>query len=475
MDQDDPILDGEERSKIIARCEDMFSSKRSVYFDVFEFENLIDFYVEENKLNKAMTLLDIALRQHPASHELEVKKAKLLMERNRVHEALPLVEKLIVVDENNPDLYLMKGACLADIGKTKEAILFFEVAVSHAVGADVEEVLYSSALAFIDNGLYREAVSFLKKAHLLNEANKHVLYDLAYSLDRILDYKESVKCYRKYLDLDPYSDNAWYNIGIVYNKLNEYSDAVDAFDYAIAINEEYSSAYFNKANTLANWEKYDLAISVYNEYLEIEEDNVIAMYYIGECYEKLNEFEMALDFYNKVLVVDRKYADAWFGIGIVKYYQDKLDDAKSYMERAIELDSENSEYWLSYGNVVRALGTMPKETIHAYKKATQINPYDPESWLYYADALRLYADVGLSIDVLKKAITYIEDDPEILFTLAAYYYDKNMLDVALKMYLRAVNVDAGSVSVFFSNCTLLEEDKEMFLELIKEKGHNYEF
>ncbi len=467
MDHDEPILEGEDRDKVIAKCEEMLVTSKSVYFDVFEFEGIIEYYIENNELGKAMSVIDIALAQHPNSSELEIKKAKLLMERNLSQEALVMINRLLITDKSNAELYILKGSCFADAGKLDEAKSLFATAVDLSIGNEVEETCYSCALAFIDNGLYQDAIPYLERAHSLNTTSTMVLYDLAYSYDRIMDFEKSIKYYKLYLDLDPYSDNAWYNLGIVYNKANEFAEAISAFDYAIAINDTYASAYFNKANTLANWEKYTEAIDIYKEYLNVEKNNPVAMYYIGECYEKLNDYTSALEHYNSVLAVDRQFADAWFGIGIVYYYQDKFEDAKQFMEKAIELDNENSEYWLSYGNVVRAMDTLPKETLNAYKRSTQVNPYDSEPWLYYADATKQYVDTDSAIAILKKAMGFIEEDAEILFTLAAYNYEMARLDIALKVYLQAAALDHEKAGIFFANCTPSPEDNEMFLHLTK--------
>lgn len=467
MDHDEPILEGEDRDKVIARCEEMLITSKSVYFDVFEFEGIIEYYIENNEMGKAMSVIDIALAQHPNSSDLEMKKAKLLLERNLTQEALVMINRLLSTDKSNSELYILRGSCMADSGKIDAANADFAIAVELSIGNEVEETYYTCALAFIDNGLYQDAIPYLEKSYNLNQDNTMVIYDLAYSYDRILNFERSVNFYKLYLDLDPYSDNAWYNLGIVHNKANEYSDAINAFDYAIAINETYASAYFNKANTLANWDKYAEAIAVYKEYLNLENENPVALYYIGECYEKLNEYDTAVAYYNDVLKIDRHFADAWFGIGIVNYYKDKYDDAKLFMEKAIELNNENSEYWLSYGNVVRAMDTMPKETINAYRQASQINPYDSEPWLYYADATKQYFDIESAIDILKKAMAFIDDDAEILFTLAAYNYDASRLDVALKIYLQAAAMDSEKAGTFYSSCEPTPDDKDMFLHLTK--------
>ena len=47
----DDIFHGEEESELISRYEEMLRNNTNYFFDVFEFENIIDYYIESIPIN----------------------------------------------------------------------------------------------------------------------------------------------------------------------------------------------------------------------------------------------------------------------------------------------------------------------------------------------------------------------------------------------------------------------------------------
>jgi len=54
----------------IDRFETMLRNNKPCYFDVHEFENLVDHYLENRKLAKANHASELAIEQHPSSISL---------------------------------------------------------------------------------------------------------------------------------------------------------------------------------------------------------------------------------------------------------------------------------------------------------------------------------------------------------------------------------------------------------------------
>jgi tetratricopeptide (TPR) repeat protein len=88
MGMNDFLLNENEYSEIIERCEKMLKNRKQYYFDVHEFENLIDHYIDSHNLQKADKVTNIARRQHPSCIEIEFRKAKLLIEQQKYKAAL---------------------------------------------------------------------------------------------------------------------------------------------------------------------------------------------------------------------------------------------------------------------------------------------------------------------------------------------------------------------------------------------------
>src|SRR5690606_37441374 len=93
----------------LGKCEHMLVHQTETFFDVFEFIELLDFYIEDGKFNKAFVLVNIALKQHPHTAELEFRKAKIHIERNDADSALSVLTHLYKIEPENPDVLFMMG------------------------------------------------------------------------------------------------------------------------------------------------------------------------------------------------------------------------------------------------------------------------------------------------------------------------------------------------------------------------------
>ncbi len=404
---------------LISRYESMISGMQKCYFDVDEFEEIIDHYLSAGRHNRAYIAVQNALRQHPSSISLQLKMAVILNEKSKPLESLNILRTLEKIEVNNPEIYFTKGIALNLAGREKEAIKQFNRAIMLTDDGKAE-LMYNIAMVFEQKNEYHTALDFMLRAYELEPANLSFIYDIAYCYERSGESDKSVEYYNKYLDIDPFSENVWYNLGVVYNRTEDYERAIEAYDYAIALDDEYSSAWFNKANTLANSGSYDAAIEVYKQLLFLEENNEQVVCYIGECYEKLEQWDRALEYYNRTIKLNPDYADAWLGMGMVMFSVGDYPQSLIHVKKALELHPENPEYWYATGNINVKLGLM-RDALKAYRKAVSIDPGDLESWVNLAETLQDMKDHEGAIRTLEAASDANPGMAYINYRLAGHY------------------------------------------------------
>lgn len=317
----------------VDRFETMIKNNKLCYFDVHEFENLVDHYLENHKLAKASKASDLAMQQHPSSISLQLKHAQVLIGRGEEIKALTILKKLKGIESTNKNIYILIGNIYNILKKPQNAKKQFDIALSLCYD-DKEDLLFRIAVSFEQLGLYELALPYFIEVHKLNNQDPEILFEIAYCYEKLQKDKESIEAYKAYLELDPFSDNAWYNLGILYNRNNQSLNSIEAYDFCIAINEKHSKAYFNKANALALCEKFEEAIKSYIEYLDFDDDHASTYSYIGECFEKLEEYDQAMIYYENAIKEDEKFADPWFGMGLILLYQDKIDECLIYLSEA---------------------------------------------------------------------------------------------------------------------------------------------
>ena len=146
-----------------------------------------------------------------------------LTEANRPYEAIPLFRKALIMEPENPLLWLNLGIAQQRTGSYNEAIESFQRAVV------IEDEL---ADAWLSMGLiYYETEQF----------------DLA------------EECYRSALarnDIDP---KIWNNLGVLYFTEGSFEEARDCFEEAVSLSPHYYDALYNLRDTCRELKDYRAA------------------------------------------------------------------------------------------------------------------------------------------------------------------------------------------------------------------------
>ena len=436
----------EEVKQAVQKFEKMKRNNENYFFDVIEFETIIDYYIESNNSSKAFEAATAATEQHPHSVSIQLRKARVLLDKGRAVEALRILKKLESIEPGNHELFIAKGTALGMLGDVQGAKKMFDYSLT-LDSEDIENILFAITSVLQNLNYYEHMIPYMLRLVAMEpEFNAH-LYDLAYGYEKIEDFENSIIYYLKYLEEEPFSDSAWYNLGIIYNKLELYEKAMEAYDFALAINYQNTFALFNKGNILSNLERYAEAIPVYHEYLENEPDSFEAMTYLAECYEKINEITMARKYYQEAIELAPEFADPWFGLGIIALNIGNTEDSLIYFRKAIRLDDENPEIWYLLGKAHYTKGEK-KAAMRCFREALKIDAYYDEVWI----------DLGKIIikdNLVIKALPYLEhaykvtgDVPGINFLLASFYLQTGSNEKAFRHLTLAVDMDNDNFSDF---------------------------
>ncbi len=424
--------ESKEFAGIVKRYKRMLSDEQMGFFDVSDFEHIVDHYIDKNQLTNALQACEIAISQHPNSLIVKIKKAQVLIGQLKTDKALHLLKMLAEIENTNPDLLLMLGNCYSLQGDEHKAYQCYRKAEKFAF-EDRDDLLYNIGAGYVQNTDYNKASYFLEKAYQENPKNESVLYDLAFCYDKLGEDDKSIRIYNEYLDLDPFAESAWYNLGIIYTRLEEYDKAIEAYDYALAIDENYASALFNKANTLSTIERYSEALIYYFDYLRFDKNSSDARVYIAECYFQLEEYTKSYQYYKQAIQLDSNNADGWYGAGVVLMVEENLSESLVFLKKAIKLDDSCADFWSAFGKVNAALDHY-EDALIALRKSVEIEDSNPDFWISLADFFYHYDQTDLAIQTLFQAENAVSENAQLLYKLSGYLAENSNLQLA-KTYL----------------------------------------
>lgn len=440
----------------LKRYQEMLFSRGHTYFDLHEYECIIDYYIEQINFKDALGAAKMAIKQHPYALSLKLKYIHLLIESGKPARALRVIKNMGNTGSSNYELFLAKGFALNLTGKHIEAKPEFTRALK-LCNENRDEVAYSIAQSFIQIGQHTQAINYLLLAFRLNEDNILVLYDLALNYEKIGNPEKGIVYYHKYLDLDPFAEHIWNNLGLLYQRVNELDKASRAYDMALAINSTYQPAYFNKARMLMQHNKVEKAIQVYSELLSFDSANVKALCELGNCYEITENEKEALKSYRQALKLTKDCSDAWYGLGRIYYRQRKLRLSISSLNHALDIQPCNSDYWFVLGEALSAARNT-NDAIFAFSRAANLNPLGLEAWMSCAQLLFRKKRFEEAIQLLNQIYQYNHDNSTVNYRLAAYYTYQGDIENAQKYFNKALSINS-------------QECKEMFRHFPKTKSY----
>lgn len=439
---------------LVNRYETGMRNNNNFFFDVSDFENIINYYLSLDNLNKALGAIKIASKQHPQSTSLKIKKAHLFVERGQPLRSIKILREIESLETGNPEFYMMKGTAYSLLGDISVALKNYNKAVDSDIDNE-EEILYGIALTLQNQNLYKESVNFIKRALNKNPENSRYIFLLGYTYEKTGNLEKSIKLFKNYLEENPFSESAWFNLGIKYYKINKLNEALEALDFVLAINEENFVALFHKANILSDKGDFEKALQVYLDYIETEPDAIEGFIGVAYCYEQLGVFSLARKYYRKAISEEPEFSESWYGLASVAYEEDKFEESIINLKKAVELEPENSEYHIFLAQIFDITGKVT-ESYDAYKTALDVDPGKVE---YFEEMVEML----LKKRLWKKAIREIDyhlnnnqfNDRKYCYMAVAKFGTGN--EISGLYYLeKALKLNPGIISTFY---TYYEEGK----------------
>lgn len=431
----------EERNifEVIARYQDMLQYNRSCFFDLYEFEDIIDHFIENEEYSDAQKAGTFALKQFPFSTSLKLRYARVLYEKNCISSAFKILKEVEGLESHNSELHLLKGHLLHKSGKQDEAVTEYDRAISLAY-ENRDDLIFSIARSFIDNCKEDLAIKYLLIAYETNRNNLLILYELALCYEHLGYHHKSIVFLHQFLEIDPFAENIWFAVGVAYAKLERFEKAFEAFDYALALNDQYISAYHSKAELFCHLGSYEEAVSVYKDLLLFDTENASIICLIGECYEKAGKADQALEHFRQAKRIDNRCSEAWYGMAVVYKNTGKLHHSLMNIRKSIKLDPENAFYWFFLGLVYSDMGSH-ENAMKAFSKTIEIDPSDYEAWLAYARIFYKENKITDAIEVLNRAYQYNHNVSTVNYQLAAYHTIARHYSVAAEYFKKGLSLN----------------------------------
>ena len=105
-------LGGEEVMELVKKFESMIENGMPLFFDVDEFETIVDHYYDMHNIEMSERAIEEALQVYPSSSSFHIRNARVLAYRKKYYEALELLNHMELLEPTNEEIYATKGGDL---------------------------------------------------------------------------------------------------------------------------------------------------------------------------------------------------------------------------------------------------------------------------------------------------------------------------------------------------------------------------
>ena len=441
-----PLHDRDDRLSCVVRYEAMLDRNDHYFFDVEEFEMIIDHYLEQNDPRKAKAVLAYARTQHPHTVDLMFSEAHVLMAMGRLNKALEVLDRIGELEPFNEDVYLHRAGIHSQLRQHRKAIAQYVRALELAEDG-IDDILLDLAFEHENTEAYDQAISCLKRALEVNPENEAVLYELAYCYELSDAHQASVAFFRAFTDAHPYSFVGWYNLGNALARLERFAESNEALDLCMTIEEGFTSAYFSKARNLLLTGEHQGAVDLYQETIEHDGPQAVTFSYIGECYEKMERYEQALIHYDQAIAIDPNWADAWIGRGVVKDMQGRIAESVKDLEVATRLAPDNADAWFFMAHGLAKTERFP-QALAAYERLNRLEPQSLDGWLEHAELLHQLKGPEAALRKMQEAEQVHKLDPRFRYRFAVHLLRNGRMQHGLLELEEALMIDHAAHTQF---------------------------
>ena len=433
----------------------------SFFIDLYQLEDLFNFYYSEDALVKALNLLNFAIDQYPDNLDLLSKKILVLQDLDRYEEALQLVDEALKENPHSKKFSTLKASLLTDFGKHQEALETLRDAIAQTQATTDTDELYSMMCDIaIENEDYQCALQLFQEKHSRGICIDQDIQEIAYCFQVTKQFKEGIIFLEKYLTGDPFSEDAWYHLGALQYEVGDYHASIRSLDFAIDLKEDFPQAYFHKGNALLEIGRPQEALSILLEGIYYDKQNLLLLLSIGDCYNELKEFERARYYYSKCIQQSELVSDAWLGIAETLEMEEKYHEAGYYYKKTTEIAPDLAEAWFGLAICESEIGN-EYSAFEALKQALSLDITNESFWRAWAEKLNGNGTTQRAITFLSEAIELNPKSAGLLYQLAAYQFCMGQRTTAFINLENALLLDYAQHTLVFYFCEHLKKDSDI--------------
>jgi len=207
------------------------------------------------------------------SPEVKLERARILMQRGRPAEAVPLLNEVSSADSENDEIYYQRGVAHEQLDLLDKALEDYSLCLKYA--PDRHDALNNKAVVLAKMEKYEEAANEFRKLVESSPEDPLAYRNRALCFFDLKRYDEALADYAKAIELAPSDPAGWFQRGNVYLNQKRHEEAIADYSRAIELDGQLSMAIMNRGVAHYRLRQFDAAKKDLEQAQEMDDSIVI--------------------------------------------------------------------------------------------------------------------------------------------------------------------------------------------------------
>ena len=371
-------------------------------------------------------------------------------------EAMPILEKAMLVLPDDPRSYFYAANLQADTGNLEEAIKHYEKTL-RIIEADANylqielplgnfnDVYFKLGELYHQQGNIDQAVVYFKRALVVDPGLANRFISQGQQAFDAENYKDAIEPLNTHLLLFPEDVGAVYLLGQSYEANGKTDAALTFYERTLALDSQRTDVLFKMVHIYRERESHRQVVDTLQKIIKIAPDTTEAHYLLAISYLTLAEPDAALSAFLATVRLNPEDVAAHYHAAILFEQKDEIDKAIEHYEKTTALDTTLLE-----NDIGRHLQS-PLSNI----EATEVEPFFRLGAIY-----RARNDEDNIIRVYQPALEIEPAHPELHHLLAVIFKKRDDREHAIHHYGLANQYNPENFEWHYSYARLLDQHAE---------------
>lgn len=354
-----------------------------------------------------------------AEKDALARQAEACLASGQVDRARVLYARMVELDADDEEAWLMLAAVLGEAGSLDEALRCAQRAIS--LDPQYLEAYLTEAHLLHRSGQYDEAMQSALQAAEGDPTYGEAWLFLAGLAGQLQRWADAETWAGRVLSLEPDNAEAHVNMGNALYQQQRFDEADASYRRALALQPKLFSAALGLGNTLLAQGGFAAAAAVLEQALQAQPDRTDVMSSLGICYANDYRLGEAIALLGKVVSEQPDNLPARLNLGRALSLRGDLDAAVDILNAAVGLAPESAQARAFLGHALKRANRLT-EAAAAFEQAQQLAPEDGELCYFAAGVYLEQGRVADSISALRQALQL---DPDLRLARSALVYALN--------------------------------------------------